>query len=93
MIKKLPHPQPYLLVLTILKNQKAPVGSLMNESVYTVNLNYKDQHTKVVIEPLGVKSQVIKARFKSSRSSGIDKLRFKVLCLQLEIVKDVFCKK
>lgn len=45
-----------------IKESKAPVGYLMNESVYTVNLNYKDQNTKVVIENLGVHDQVIKGK-------------------------------
>lgn len=46
-----------------IKESKAPVGYLVNESIYTVKLNYKDQNTKVVIENLGVQDQVIKGKF------------------------------
>ncbi|MEG0727965.1 MAG: SpaA isopeptide-forming pilin-related protein, partial [Erysipelothrix sp.] len=45
-----------------LKETKAPVGYLVNENVYTVNLNYRDQNTKIVIENLGVHDQVIKGK-------------------------------
>ncbi|MDE8032406.1 SpaA isopeptide-forming pilin-related protein [Erysipelothrix rhusiopathiae] len=45
-----------------LKETKAPIGYLVNESIYTVNLNYKNQNTKVVIENLGVEDQVIKGK-------------------------------
>lgn len=45
-----------------IKESKAPVGYLVNESIYTVNLNYKDQNTKVVLENLGVQDQVIKGK-------------------------------
>ncbi|CAM3548476.1 SpaA isopeptide-forming pilin-related protein [Erysipelothrix anatis] len=45
-----------------IKESKAPIGYLVNESVYTVNLNYKDQNTKVVIVNLGVQDQVIKGK-------------------------------
>ncbi|QIK86615.1 VaFE repeat-containing surface-anchored protein [Erysipelothrix sp. HDW6B] len=45
-----------------IKETKATVGYLVNENVYTVNLNYQDQNTKIVIENLGVQDQVIKGK-------------------------------
>ncbi|MEG0328784.1 MAG: SpaA isopeptide-forming pilin-related protein, partial [Erysipelothrix sp.] len=45
-----------------LKETKAPVGYLVNENIYTVNLNYKDQTTKIVIKNIGVQDQVIKGK-------------------------------
>ena len=45
-----------------IKETKAPVGYLVNENVYTVNLNYQDQNNKIVIENLGVQDQVIKGK-------------------------------
>lgn len=45
-----------------IKETKSPIGYLVNESVYTVNLNYQDQNTKIVIENLGVQDHVIKGK-------------------------------
>lgn len=45
-----------------IKETKSPEGYLEDVNVYTVNLNYKDQFTKVVFENLGVKDQVIKGK-------------------------------
>lgn len=45
-----------------LKETKAPVGYLVNENIYTVNLNYKDQYTTVTLESLSVFDQVIKGK-------------------------------
>lgn len=45
-----------------IKETKSPEGYLEDTNVYTVNMNYKDQFTKVVLENLGVRDQVIKGK-------------------------------
>ena len=45
-----------------LKETNAPVGYLVNDTVYTADLNYKDQNTKVVLNDLSVADQVIKGK-------------------------------
>lgn len=45
-----------------IKETQSPEGYLEDVNVYTVSLKYKDQFTKVVLENLGVKDQVIKGK-------------------------------
>lgn len=45
-----------------IKESQAPQGYLVNEQIYSINISYKDQNTKVILENLGVTDQVIKGK-------------------------------
>ncbi len=77
-----------------IKETQSPEGYLEDVNVYTVNLNYKDQFTKVVLENLGVKDQVIKGKVQivkveADQKTPISGVEFTVKDLDGNLVEEI----